>query len=264
MIETAPFRAPHHGTSAPGLVGGGTRPGPGEISLAHRGVLFLDELPEFRRDVLEAIRQPLEEKRVTLVRAAGASTFPCDFLLVAAMNPCPCGFAGDARRMCACDPRERARYRRKLSGPLLDRIDLHVTVPPVPWRELEEDSPQERSASIRERVAAVRARAGARFPSRPGFRNAELPISEFERFLRLDTAARRLAAAAVERLSLSVRALHRALRVARTIADLERCEEIGTVHLAEAISYRTRSSGQDIGRLDTGPFAPVRSVLQQG
>ena len=240
VVEIPPFRAPHHGISAPGLVGGGTRPGPGEISLAHRGVLFLDELPEFRRDVLEAIRQPVEEKRVCLVRVGGACTFPCDFLLVAAMNPCPCGYVGDPRRVCTCDFRERVRYRRKVSGPLLDRIDLHVSVPAVPWADLQKATAEESSAAIRMRVAAARRIAAARFPGRLAFRNSDLTVAELGGVVSLEPAARRLAEAAVERLHLSVRALHRAFRVARTIADLSERERVTAAHLAEAISFRVR------------------------
>ena len=244
LIETPPFRAPHHGISAPGLVGGGSRPAPGEISLAHRGVLFLDELPEFRRDVLEGIRQPIEEKQVSIVRVGGAFSYPCDFLLVAAMNPCPCGFAGDPRRACRCDPASRARYGRKLSGPLLDRIDLHVAVPAVPWSDLERSS-EESSAAIRERVAGVRRRATARRPGREGFRNADLTPAELDPRVSLEPAARRVLESAVERFGLSVRALYRCLKVSRTIADLSGAGPIARAHLAEAISFRLRTGDSD-------------------
>ncbi len=244
LIEVPAFRAPHHGTSAAGLVGGGSRPVPGEISLAHRGVLFLDELPEFRRDVLEGIRQPIEEKRVSIVRVGGAFSYPCDFLLVAAMNPCPCGFAGDATRACRCDFAERARYGRKLSGPLLDRIDLHVPVPAVPWTELEKGS-AESSEEIRRRVSRARKLALDRRPGGTGSRNSDLVASDLDLQASVEPDGRRLLAAAVERLGLSVRALHRCLKVARTIADLEGAERIGRAHLAEAISYRLRIGGAD-------------------
>jgi magnesium chelatase family protein len=257
LIENAPFRAPHHGISAPGLVGGGVRPGPGEISLAHRGVLFLDELPEFRRDALEAIRQPLEEKRVCIVRVGGASVFPSDFLLVAAMNPCPCGFAGDREHACSCDWRERQRYARKLSGPLLDRIDLHVPVPAVPWADLARGSVAEASAPIRERVEAARRLAADRFPGRPAFRNAELPVSDFDRILLLDGSARRLLPAVVERLRLSLRALHRALRVARTIADLADSQRVTSAHVAESVGYRMRATCP-MGQVDRISPTPIR------
>ena len=238
LLTAPPFRAPHHGISAPGLVGGGPRPAPGEASLAHRGVLFLDELPEFRRDVLEAIRQPLEERRVAVVRAAGAVTFPCDVLLVAAMNPCPCGFLGDPRRACLCDPRERRRYARKLSGPLLDRIDLHVPVGAVAWKDLRESQPSEASAAVRARVLAARSRAAARHPGAPDFRNADLTPRELPRDCALDHEGSRILETVVRRLGLSVRAVHRALRVARTIADLSESESVTATHLSEALSYR--------------------------
>jgi magnesium chelatase family protein len=238
LVGAPPFRAPHHGISAPGLIGGGGRPTPGEISLAHRGVLFLDELPEFRRDALEAIRQPLEERRVTVVRVGGACVFPSDFLLVAAMNPCPCGFLGDPRRACTCDAHERRRYGRKLSGPLLDRIDLHVAMAAVPWRDLGSDGGGEDSAAIRERVCRARAVAAARAPGIAGFRNADLPAQNLVQHAALDPAARRILETAVSRLRLSVRALHRALRVARTIADLDGSAGVASAHLSEALSFR--------------------------
>ncbi len=258
LVEIPPFRAPHHGVSAPGLVGGGTRPGPGEISLAHKGVLFLDELPEFRRDVLEAIRQPLEEKRISIVRVGGAYVFPADFLLVAAMNPCPCGFAGDALRACTCDWRERQRYARKISGPLLDRIDLHIAVPAVPWSDLSKGEAPEPSAAIRQRVVDARRLAASRFPGRSAMRNADLPVSEFERAMALDASSRRLMGTIVERLGLSLRALHRSLRVARTIADLAGSERVSASHLAEAVGYRLRGAPDSTRRLDSSVPSPVR------
>jgi magnesium chelatase family protein len=238
LIRIPPFRAPHHGISAPGLVGGGARPVPGEMSLAHRGTLFLDEIPEFRRDALEAIRQPLEERSIAVVRVGGACVFPCDVLLVAAMNPCPCGFAGDPRRACLCDPRERTRYARKLSGPLLDRIDLHVAMRDLTWPELRGRENGEPSAPIRGRVAGARALAGARRPGTPGFRNADLTAPELLQHGRLDAGGLRVLETAVERLHLSARAIHRALRVARTIADLEESERVRAPHLSEALSFR--------------------------
>jgi magnesium chelatase family protein len=238
LVRTPPFRAPHHGISAAGLVGGGARPVPGEMSLAHRGTLFLDEIPEFRRDALEAIRQPLEERSIVVVRVGGACVFPCDVLLVAAMNPCPCGFAGDPRRSCSCDPRERTRYARKLSGPLLDRIDLHVVLRDLPWSELRGPAGGEPSAPIRSRVERARARAAARRPARPGFRNADLPAPELLPHCRLDGPGMRVLESGVHRLHLSARAIHRALRVARTIADLAESERVLAPHLSEALSFR--------------------------
>ncbi len=238
LIQTPPFRAPHHGISAPGLVGGGARPVPGEMSLAHRGALFLDEIAEFRRDALEAIRQPLEERSICVVRVGGACVFPCDVLLVAAMNPCPCGFAGDPRRACSCDPRERSRYARKLSGPLLDRIDLHVVLRDLAWTELRGPANGEPSSAIRGRVEKARARAASRRGGTPGFRNGDLTPPELLQHGRLDRAGARVLEIAVERLHLSARAIHRALRVARTIADLDESEQVLSTHLSEALSFR--------------------------
>jgi magnesium chelatase family protein len=250
LVRSRPFRAPHHGISAAGLVGGGTHPAPGEISLAHRGVLFLDELPEFRRDVLEAVRQPLEERRIALVRVGGASVFPCDFLLVAAMNPCPCGRAGSAGGLCACGEAGRRRYTGKISGPLLDRIDLCVSVPSVSWNDLSRGTHGEPSASIRARVEAARRRAAARAPSDERACNARLTAREIETAAALDRAGRKLAETAVTRLGLSLRGFHRALRVARTIADLGGAERIAADHLSEAISYRLRTIPDHTGRID--------------
>ncbi len=237
LVEAPPFRSPHHGISTAGLVGGGPRPVPGEISLAHRGVLFLDELPEFRRDALEAIRQPLEERSITVVRVGGACVFPSDVLLVAARNPCPCGFAGDPRRACACDPGARSRYARKVSGPLLDRIDLHVAMHALAWADLQGARPPETSHRIRVRVERARARAALR-AGRPGFRNADLSAQELVQHAPFDAAGRRILEAGVLRLQLSARAIHRALRVARTIADLEESNRVTASHLSEALAFR--------------------------
>jgi magnesium chelatase family protein len=239
LIAFPPFRSPHHGISAAGLLGGGHRPSPGEISLAHRGVLFLDELAEFRRDAIEGIRQPIEEKRVSIVRVGGSCSFPCDFLLVGAMNPCPCGFLGDRRRSCRCDHAERSRYFRKLSGPLLDRIDLHVAVPAVPWEELE-TRPSECSANVRARVLKARALAAEHRRGADGVSNPDLSRNEISAISTLEPAGRTMLSTSVERLGLSVRALHRSLKVARTIAYLAGARQIAAGHVAEALSFRQR------------------------
>jgi len=229
-----PFRAPHHTASAVALVGGGSEPRPGEISLAHHGVLFLDELPEFDRRVLEVLREPIESGRVSISRAARQSDFPAQFQLVAAMNPCPCGYLGHPSGRCRCTPDQIARYRHKLSGPLLDRIDLHVEVPALSQEELTERQPQESSAAVRERVT----RAYAMQCERQGKPNALLGTQEIERYCKVDAAAERLLHNAVARLNLSARGYHRVLRLARTIADLAGEPQIAAAHVAEAIQYR--------------------------
>ncbi len=229
-----PFRAPHHTASAVALVGGGSDPRPGEISLAHRGVLFLDELPEFDRRVLEVLREPLESGRVSISRAARQAEFPARFQLVAAMNPCPCGYLGHLNGKCRCTPDQVARYRGKLSGPLLDRIDIHVEVPAVPEAELTGPAAGETSAAVRERVA----RARALQLSRQGKANAELSTRDTEKHCRADPAAEGLLKTAIARLNLSARAYHRVLRLARSIADLAGADFIGAVHVAEAVQYR--------------------------
>ncbi|WP_347260331.1 YifB family Mg chelatase-like AAA ATPase [Rudaea sp.] len=233
-----PFRQPHHTASAVALVGGGSIPRPGEISLAHHGVLFLDELPEFDRHVLEVLREPLESGRVAISRAARQAEFPAAFQLVAAMNPCPCGYAGDPSGRCACTPEAIRRYRARISGPLLDRIDLQVEVPRVPLAELGDAAPPgESSATVRARVVAARERQ----MTRAGKANAALNARELRRDCALSAGDRALLERALDRLGLSARAYHRILRVARTITDLAGSEAIATVHLTEAIQYRRLS-----------------------
>ncbi len=235
-----PFRAPHHTVSDAGLVGGGSVPRPGEVSLAHTGVLFLDELPEFRRNVLEALRQPLEDGTVVLARARVSLRFPARFVLVAAMNPCPCGYFGDRESRCTCDPAVVARYRNRVSGPLLDRIDLHVSMGRVPFRELSDQGVARESLSIRERVKAARGIQALRFtPSEGVFCNGQMGPGEIRRFCRPTPEITRLLQAALDRLGLSARAYHRILKVARTVADLDRSCDIGPTHVAEAIQYRS-------------------------
>lgn len=238
LIATRPFRAPHHTISAAGLVGGGPFPRPGEISLAHNGVLFLDELTEFRRDVLEVLRQPLESGRVVIARASGSLTFPARFQLVAAANPCPCGFLGDPRRACRCSPHAIARYRSRLSGPLLDRIDMHLEVQPVRFSELVAQAQGESSATVRARVVAARARQAGRLAGTGRSTNAQLLASEVKAFCLPDGEGQRLLQQAVERLGLTARGAHRVLKVARTIADLDGSEKVRAPHVAEALAYR--------------------------
>jgi magnesium chelatase family protein len=233
LLSERPFRAPHHTVSDAGLVGGTSQPRPGEISLAHRGVLFLDELPEFRRHVLEAMRQPLEDGEVAIARAGRSVTYPSQVMLVAAMNPCPCGHLGDRARRCRCTSHELMTYRRRISGPLLDRIDLHVDVPPVAPALLGTPAGRPTSAEVRDRVARARELQGAR-----GAWNARLRGGALRRHCTPDEAGRRLLQAAAEKLGLSARAHDKVLRVARTIADLEGVEGIAAAHVAEAVQYR--------------------------
>ena len=238
LVGRRPFRAPHHTISNAGLVGGGSNPKPGEVSLAHHGVLFLDELPEFRRDVLEVLRQPLEEGYVTISRASRALTFPSRFTLAAALNPCPCGYFNDARRECSCSHQIITRYLAKISGPLLDRIDLQVEVPALSAEEISSITHGESSEVIRERVERARATQRERFRRTNIQANAEMAARHIRKYCELDAPSRKLLEAALERLGLSARAYDRILKVARTIADLAGSEPIASEHVAEAIQYR--------------------------
>lgn len=242
LVRARPFRSPHHTTSHAGLVGGGTMPRPGEISLAHRGVLFLDELPEFSTQTLEVLRQPLEDRRVTIARASGTIAFPANVTLVAAMNPCPCGFHGDPVRECRCSPSTVTRYQKKISGPLLDRIDIHLEVPRIDYEQLADRRPGETSAAVRTRVERARGIQQARFGGGDVLTNADMRPKDIQRFVRLDTAGENLMKAAVRQLSLSARAYHRVLKLARTIADLADSEPVLTSHVAEALQYRPRQA----------------------
>ena len=251
LIKQRPFRAPHHTISHAGLVGGGNIPKPGEISLAHRGVLFLDEFPEFGTRVLEVMRQPMEDKVVTISRAKGSLTFSANFQLIAAMNPCPCGFYGDTQKACTCAQAIVTKYQKRISGPLLDRIDIHIEVPRVDYEKLSGDRIGESSASIRARVQAARDIQQARFRNSE-YRtahngtapdvvcNADMRVGEIRQFCGLQEEGQRLMRAAMSQLNLSARGYHRILKLARTIADLAGGEEIGSVHLAEALQYRPK------------------------
>ncbi|MCA9039847.1 MAG: YifB family Mg chelatase-like AAA ATPase [Planctomycetaceae bacterium] len=239
LMMQRPFRSPHHTISEAGLVGGGSTPAPGEISLAHHGLLFLDELPEFNRRTLEVLRQPLEENCVTISRAIGSVTFPARLMLVAAMNPCPCGHRGDTRRRCSCNPMQIERYISKISGPLLDRIDIHIEVPPVPFRELSNQQEGTNSQTIREQVLEAREVQSHRFKETPEMLNGKMAPREIRRHCQLQPEAESLLKQAVEHMGLSARAHDKILRISRTIADLARSDQIESHHLSEAINYRT-------------------------
>lgn len=240
LVATRPFRSPHHTISDAGLLGGTSNPSPGEVSIAHHGVLFLDELPEFKRSALEVMRQPLEDGHVTISRAVGTMRFPSDFMLVAAMNPCPCGFYGDPKRECRCSPGHIQRYRTRISGPLLDRIDLHVEVPAIAYKEMRGDATGESSEKIRARVEAARDIQRKRFATNGTIRcNARIGPKELKQHCALDETSHELLKMAMNELNLSARAYDRILKVARTIADLAGSERIDSNHVSEAIQYRS-------------------------
>jgi magnesium chelatase family protein len=241
LITIRPFRSPHHSASAVSLIGGGANPSPGEISLAHRGVLFLDEFAEFPRIVLENLRQPLEDGLVTIARAQGTLTFPAHFILVAAMNPCPCGFATDPDKECTCTPIQKIRYTQKISGPILDRIDMHIEVARINIEKLETTELGESSQSIKSRVEKARSIQAERLKNVAEITNAELSSKQVREFCQLNNESKALLRAASERLNFSARAYHRIIKLARTIADLENSNEIKKQHIAEAIQYRAKN-----------------------
>ncbi len=244
LISQRPFRAPHHTISEVALVGGGINPQPGEISLAHNGVLFADELPEFNKTTLEVLRQPLEDHKITISRAKYTVEFPCSFMFVASMNPCPCGYYGDSTHHCICTPGQIQRYMNKISGPLLDRIDIQCEITPVPFKDISKAQPGESSETIRQRVIRAREIQTARYKAYKGVHcNAQMSERMIHEFAEPDDAGIDMLRMAMERLSLSARAYSRILKVARTIADLEGAEHVETPHLAEAIGYRTLDRG---------------------
>ena len=239
LIVTRPFRSPHHTVSDAGLIGGGQIPKPGEVSLSHNGVLFLDELPEFRKNVLEVMRQPLEEEKVTISRAATSLTYPARFMLVGAMNPCPCGYYADPNNECSCTVPQIQRYRSKISGPLMDRIDIHIEVPAVKYRDLASRDAGESSIEIKRRVNRARRIQLDRFKGMKIYSNAQMTNRHIKKFCPIDEMSQNLLELAIDKFGLSARAYTRILKVARTIADLEGQENIQSAHLSEAIQYRT-------------------------
>jgi magnesium chelatase family protein len=239
LVGERPFRSPHHTISDAGLIGGGSVPRPGEVTLAHNGVLFLDELPEFRKNVLEVLRQPLEDGVVTISRAQKSLTFPAQFMLISAMNPCPCGYNGSLKNNCHCNELQIRRYQGRISGPLLDRIDMHIEVAEVEFHELQERKAHEKSSDIRKRVNRARKKQGVRFREKAGVNaNGHMDTKDIEKYCSISQDSRRLLEKSVNRLGLSARGYHRILKLSRTIADLEDCDEIGLSHVAEAIGYR--------------------------
>jgi magnesium chelatase family protein len=246
LITKRPFRSPHHTISDAGLIGGGHIPRPGEVSLAHNGVLFLDELPEFKKHVLEVLRQPLEDLKVTISRASTTLTYPSSFMLVAAMNPCPCGYFADPKHQCRCSYQQIHRYRSKISGPLLDRIDIHVEVPAVPYKDLMKESTAESSEQIRKRVADARKIQSERFTRTKIFSNAQMNSRHIKTYCKIDEASRSLLESAIDKLGFSARALNRVLKISRTIADLEGESTILVDHVSEAVQYRSLDRGSQL------------------
>ncbi len=238
LVTQRPFRSPHHTISDAGLIGGGHRPRPGEVSLAHNGVLFLDELPEFKKHVLEVLRQPLEDRQVTISRAASSLTYPASFTLIAAMNPCPCGYFSDPSHECRCTYAQVQKYRSKISGPLLDRIDMQVEVPAVSYREIKQNIAGESSSTIRQRVIAARNIQTARFKKSGVYNNAQMNSRQLLKYCPLDTPTQNLLETAIEKFGMSARAYNRVIKIARTIADLEGLDNIAEQHISEAIQYR--------------------------